>query len=73
MGCFGCTKCGCYQDKDEITYYGAEQREQTNQTGFQSSDMPKRRINGSDYDNRQSNDKPQLLDGNKKGETLDLK
>ena len=21
FGCFFCTKCGCYQDKDELTYY----------------------------------------------------
>ena len=83
VGCFGCTKMGCYQDKDEIQYYGAEQRANAaNETSFDN--MQRRRINGSDnsadgfsgnkagintseYGKRSD---PQLLTG--KSDTIDL-
>ena len=48
VGCFGCTKCGCYQDGEEIKYYGAEERAQVN-TSQAFDSTPRRRINGSDY------------------------
>ena len=49
VGCFGCTKLDCYQDKDEIQFYGAEQRANAaNETSFDN--VNKKRINGSDND-----------------------
>ena len=40
----------CYKDKDEIKYYGAEDRANVSANGDFSQGMAKKRINGSDYD-----------------------
>ena len=46
FGCFGCTKLGCYNDGDEVKYYGAEERAQA-QNGQLSPSQTAKRINGS--------------------------
>ena len=57
VGCCWCTKCPCYQDKDQIVYYAGQSKvgvsnlsSSSNQGGFkvQSSVTPKKqRLNGS--------------------------
>ena len=50
FGCFGCTKLSCYNDGDEVKYYGAEERAQA-QKGQLSPSQNTKRINGS-FDNK---------------------
>ena len=82
VACFGCTKCGCYQDKDVVQYYGAADRQNAslNSAGLNGQAGAGKNINGSDYHRRpkemgieeEERQKARLLAG-PKAEVMDLK
>ena len=68
FGCFGCTKLSCYQDKDPIQYYGAQDRQNASNNNLPTS--PMRKINGSDYEKR-TGPGGKIVE-EKRGEVMDL-